>query len=137
MLTEIFNELGTEIMPSVFNEIATDTLNILRVSSPTSDGGGGVRKGTQTAINTSPIPCLVEIHRGLLAQETAKADRRQNKTFYLIKFCLTENGSTPLSVLPSDRLQVLARGLIAERIFEIIGINDNGVHYELICTIET
>lgn len=130
-LAEIFDSLGTEIIPDIASIVFPDTMDIIReVTAP--DGGGGKRKATTKIVNLDPIPC-VYMPRNVRGLKGIDGDAIVSHTAYVVKFQTTEQGEL-LDVHIADRLRVYERGINPEKTFRVLSLpNKAGVIYEADC----
>lgn len=88
---------------------APDRMNVLRMTD-VSDDGGGTRASWQP-VNTEPIPCLVSPEDG---DERSEGDR----IVMVGDHKITVNAA--VDVKAEDRIEVLPRGILARREFEVV-----------------
>jgi hypothetical protein len=134
----VLDILGQTTVPQIFNNLASfgfiDTMNILRKET-VSDGAGGQIKTDAAPTLDQPIPCRVE-RRERDGYKTTVGDRLLAVTQYYVYVPCTFLGEA-VSLNVNDRLQVLARGNVPERVFRIVSaVHDSGAFHKVLCEIE-
>lgn len=125
-------------VPRIFAHLssvgAMDSMTIIR-SETTSDGAGGQIKTASKDTYDQPIPVLIDTTRKD-GYKTLQGEQLNAFAPYLLKFPVTHLSGEAVSILQSDRLKVLERGSIPERIFRIIAVKNMGANHEAYCETE-
>jgi hypothetical protein len=132
MPSGVLNILGETVMPQLLAALngagLADTLDILR-KTQTSDGKGGFRE-TWAAINTDPLPCIIDATT--TGAKNIDNERLTSRTKYKISFPRIQDDAV-LALRADDRINVLERGLEGEKLFKIINIIDAGIEWQVNC----
>lgn len=133
-LSDVFNQLGQEIIPEIGAIVFPDTMYILR-DTVTSDAAGGYIKSDDDERNDDPVPCAYEPRQSQGFKGIA-GDRLTSLGRYTVTFPTHQYGSRVL-VSTSNWLKVLARGNEPEKLFKIMSLpNFSGVNFEADCELE-
>jgi len=134
-ISEFLNEFASDIIPEIFDSIATDLMTVSRPTN-TSDGAGGKIPGFTTI--AEEVKCVLDVIPGTRTEshKSVKGERMITVTDYMITFPRQQDGDL-LGCREQDRLIIAPRGLEPEKIYRIVGFKNNvGAYIEAFCEIE-
>lgn len=124
MLTDLTTELAESIVPDIFSDVGTRLCEIVRTVE-TPSGYGGVDATDQVV--ATDIPC---VFRSVPGNVRYQLGTESFSGRVLMPFVF---GGSPLGLLPTDRIRLLADDRHADQIFQVrnpVDKDNLGVYYE-------
>jgi hypothetical protein len=135
-MAHIFNKLGQDIMPTIFDKLQdvglTESMTVHRKSAASTDAGGGRVKGAATMVYYG-VPVSVEPASS--ERRAMQGDKPLSSHSHDLVFPTHDAFGNNLVIDPStDRLVVDARGNESAKTFRVIAIaSDAGIMFRAHC----